>query len=186
MTTQHNLFPTMFAAAVLVLGLPAVHAQNTGCYTAASVQGTWALVTNYNENMARAFGHRTINANGNMTGTFVLDGPPTGSTDDEVLARTTGTQVGVYAINCDGTGTITRTVTASTGITANQVDDLLITQATVQNGQLIATALIDVEEPPSALISGGAFVVRAHTRLPDVGAGCFTLGSLQGSYGVVV
>ena len=50
-----------------------------------------------------------------------------------------------------------------------------------------ATNIEDVQRVPSGLIPGGLFLTRKYTRRPDSQtAGCYTLESLQGSYGVVV
>jgi hypothetical protein len=101
-----------------------------------------------------------------MTGTFTVNEPTAGSNNG---GRTivTGTQVGTYTINCDGTGVITRTVTASNGTIATQMDDLLITGAAVKHGQLLATAMSDAQRVPSAIVAGGIFLTREYTRLPD-------------------
>jgi len=64
-------------------------------------------------------------------------------------ARTivTGTQVGTYTVNCDGTGVITRTLTASNGVTTTQMDDFIIMGAiaTISSftPSLLATGLAD-------------------------------------------
>ena len=180
------LIHTALGIAALAFVIPAAHGQTAGCYTLGSLQGTWAVVTNYDAGIARAIGQRVIDGNGNMQGAFVVNGPASPATGDSVLARTTGTQTGTVAVNCDGTGKITRSVTASNGVVANQVDDFVVTQATVQNGQLVATEMADMGEDPSAIVLGGAFQTRVHTRLPDAAMGCFTQASLQGSFGAVV
>jgi hypothetical protein len=71
-------------------------------------------------------------------------------------------------VNCDGAGQFNRVVTTNNGITAIQVDDFVITGAVVINGQLIATTIIDAQEVPSAIVAGGIFLTRTHSRLPDV------------------
>ena len=71
-------------------------------------------------------------------------------------------------VNCDGTGTITRTLTSSTGVVTTQIDDFLITKAIERDdGKLLATALEDATRVPSALVPGGLFVFRSYTRRPD-------------------
>jgi hypothetical protein len=151
---------------VSFLGASAANAENPSCYTLASLQGSWALVTTYGDNLAKALGERYIDAGGNMTGVFVLNAPVVG---DPNGARTisTGTQAGTYTVNCDGTGVINRTVTSSTGVVATQQDNFIITAAVVKDGQFIATAMTDVEQQPSALVPGGVFVFRNYTSLPD-------------------
>jgi hypothetical protein len=149
-----------------LLGTPEASAANPQCFTVASLQGSWALVTDYGANVARAFGQRVIEANGNFTAVFVQNSPTPGSTTGE-RTISTGTQVGSYSVNCDGIGTVTRVLTSSTGIVTTQIDDVLITAAIVQHGQLIATSIADAVRTPSALVPGGIFVTRIHTRLPD-------------------
>ena len=140
---------------------------DTQCYTAASLKGTYAVVATYGANVALALALRHFDGSGNLTGTFTLNEPTPGSSTG---ARTivTGTNVGTYTVNCDGTGVITRTVTASNGTVAHQMDDFVITKARViEDGQLIATALEDAQRTPSAIVQGGIFLIRSYTRLPD-------------------
>jgi hypothetical protein len=121
---------------------------------------------NYGANVALALALRHFDGNGNLTGTFTLNAPVAGSPTG---ARTviTGTQVGTYTVNCNGTGVITRTVLASNGVTATQLDDFLVTRAVTTDGQFLATALADATRVPSAIVPGGIFVTRSYTRLPD-------------------
>jgi hypothetical protein len=155
--------------ALVLLGFTSVSLANDEdpkCYTLASLEGTYAVLGTYGANVALALGVRHFDGRGNLTGTFVLNEPTPGSTTG---ARTivTGNQVGTYTVNCDGTGVITRTVTTSNGITATQMDDFVITKATIRDGQLIATALQDVQRTPSAIVAGGIFLIRSYTRRPD-------------------
>jgi hypothetical protein len=149
-----------------LLGVPAANAENPQCYTLASIQGSWAIIGTYGANIAKALGQRYVDGSGTMTGVFVLNAPIVG---DPSGARqiSTGTQAGTYTVNCDGTGTINRTATSSLGIVSTTVDNFVITQGVVKNGQLIATAIVDTQQTPSALVPGGVFLVREHTRLPD-------------------
>jgi hypothetical protein len=150
-----------------LLGTSAAKADGDHCYTVASIRGTYAVVATYSANVALAFGVREFDGQGNLKGTFVLNAPVVGSPTG---ARTiiTGTQVGTYAVNCDGTGTITRTLTSSTGVVTTQTDDFVITKATGHwEGQRLATALEDAQRTPSALVPGGLFVFRSYTRRPD-------------------
>jgi hypothetical protein len=148
------------------LGASAANAEEPRCYTAQSVQGFWAVIGTYGANVAKALAEREVEESGNFTGTFVLNAPTPGSTTG---ARTisTGTNVGTYAVNCDGSGTITRIVTSSNGTTASQVDDFVITAGIVRGDRLIATAIADAQRTPSALVPGGIFLTRVHTRLPN-------------------
>jgi hypothetical protein len=149
-------------------GVSAANAQNPTpqtCYTLASLKGFYSVVTTYGGNVAISLGTRYLDGSGNLTGTFVINEPTTGSTSG---ARTLvpGTNVGTYKVNCNGSGQFIRVITAN-GITANLVDDFIITGTIVQSGQLIATTISDAQEAPSAIVPGGIFVTRVHTRLPD-------------------
>jgi len=161
---------SLFVAAELIfmsfLGVSAAKAENPPCYTLGSLQGSWALIANYGANVAISFGERYLDGNGNLSGVFVLNGPTAGSTTGE-RTISTGTQAGTYTVNCDGTGTFNRVLTSSLGVVTTQVDDFIITAAIVKNGQFIATAIADAVRTPSALVPGGIFVTRVHTRLPD-------------------
>jgi hypothetical protein len=133
------------------------------CYTVASLKGTYAIVANYGSYVGVALGLRRFDGKGNQTGTFTINIPTTGSTARTIV---TGTQVGTYTVNCDGTGVGTRTVQAN-GVTITQIDDFVITRATVaDDGHFIATALADAQRE-LAPFAGGLFVTRSFTRLPD-------------------
>jgi len=154
--------------AVLIFMSFAAKAQNAQlpkCYTTASLQGNYAIVAAYGANVATSFGVRNYDGNGNLTGTFVVNEPVAGSATG---ARTivTGTQAGTYTVNCNGTGQFLRVLTTN-GVSTNQVDDFVITAATVIGGQLVATAIADAQQTPSAIVAGGIFVTRTHNRLPD-------------------
>lgn len=154
-------------SALYLLGICVAQAdENTRCYTAASLKGTYGVVATYGANVALALGVRHFDGEGNVTGTFTLNAPVVGSPTG---ARTiiTGTQVGTYAVNCDGTGTITRTLTSSTGVVTTQTDDFIVTKASEQGGYLLATGLEDMTRVPSALVPGGLFIFRSYTRRPD-------------------
>ncbi|MGO9946965.1 MAG: hypothetical protein ACLPWG_08975, partial [Steroidobacteraceae bacterium] len=124
------------------------------CYTVASLKGTYAVLATYGAKVALALAVRHFDGNGNLTGTFTLNEPTPGSTTG---GRTivTGTQVGTYTVNCDGTGVFTRTLTASTGLVTTQTDDFVITKATRRDHHLLATALEDAQRTPSAIVAGG-------------------------------
>ena len=151
-----------------VLGMSAAKAEDgPRCYTLASLHGTYATVATYGANVARALGVRHFDGNGNTSGTFTINEPDLASTTGG-RKIVTGTNVGTYTVNCDGTGVITRTVTSSTGVTTTQTDDFVITQARVQDdGVLLATALEDAVRSPSAIVPGGIFFTRSYTRRPD-------------------
>ena len=55
----------------LLVQIPAAHGHdNNYCYTVASVQGSWAVVTTFGSNFAKALGTRTVEENGAFTGTL--------------------------------------------------------------------------------------------------------------------
>jgi hypothetical protein len=171
MFNKSGLVPALLVSTCF-LGGPAAKAQtNPACpYTLASLRGTYAPIGNYGANVAISIGTRTYDGNGNLAGTAIVNEPTAGSTTG---ARTLvmATQAGTYTVNCNGTGQFLRTVTTNTGITAIQVDDFVITAAirSSQAGQpLLATAIADAQEVPSAIVAGGIFLTRVHTRLPDV------------------
>jgi hypothetical protein len=161
---------TAFAATVLLpLGLLAVggaKADDAHCFTLASLKGTYAIVASYEGDVASAVGVRHIDEEGNLTGTFVLNEPVEGSATG-ARKIVTGTQKGTLTVNCDGTGVVTRTVTASNGVVAHQLDDFVITQAIEKDGRLRVTAMQDIEREASALVPGGVLVTRVWTRVPD-------------------
>jgi hypothetical protein len=147
-----------------LLGVSAAQAkdEDTPCYTVASVQGSWAVIGTFGANVALSLGVRSVDKNGVFAGTAVINAPTLGSPTG---ARTIGTvtQNGSFAVNCDGTGTITRVLNGTT----TQIDDIVITKGIVKDGRRIATAIQDAQRVPSALVPGGIFVIRVHTRLPS-------------------
>jgi hypothetical protein len=166
MSSKRNSFVLAAFLCLSFLGVSAAHAEHPDCFTLASIQGNYALIGTYGANVAAALGERHFDGNGNFTGTFLVNEPTAGSTTG---ARTiiTGTQVGTYTVNCDGTGVITRTLTASNGVVTQQMDDFIITKATKKEHGFLATALVDIQRTPSAIVAGGIFLTRAYTRLPD-------------------
>jgi hypothetical protein len=169
---------SLFVAAVLVFtiffGVSAANAQDPGCqYNLASLQGSYAVIVNYGANVALGLRIESLDGKGNLTSTGVLNQPTPGSTTGE---RTVGTvlSTGTYTVNCDGTGVITRTVTRPDGTKAFAVDDFVITRAIASRSgrdwplpRTIATTIVDAQRTPSVILSGGVFVTRVHTRLPD-------------------
>jgi hypothetical protein len=160
---------SLFVPAVLIftsfLGASAANAQVAKCYTAASLQGNYAVVGTYGANVAIALATRFLDGNGNLTGIGVVNEPTAGSTTGArmiVIAK----QAGTYTVNCNGTGQFNRILT-SNGVSTIQVDDFVITAAIVLGGQLVATTIVDAQQVPSAVVAGGIFLTRTHTRLPD-------------------
>jgi PKD domain len=168
---------------VSLLGMPFANGQSTRCYTLESLQGSYGVANTYGANLALGLQAETLDGRGNLTRTGILNQPTAGSATG---LRTVGlvTSVGTYAVNCDGSGTITRIVTRPDGTTATASDDFLITEAIEKDGRLIAATIEDVQRDPSVILPGGVFLTRIHTLRPS--AGCYTLESLQGSYGVSI
>jgi hypothetical protein len=136
-------------------------------YTLASLQGSYSVVVNYGGNVALGLQAQTLDGNGNLTRTGVLNEPTPGSATGQ---RTVGivSNAGTYTVNCNGTGTITRVVTRPDGSTAPSTDDFIITQAIKFPGRpAIATTIVDATRNPSVILPGGVFVTHVHTRLPD-------------------
>jgi hypothetical protein len=152
-------------------GVSAANAEDHSCrYTLASLQGKYAIVVTYLPTFAAvAIGTRSYDGAGNMTGTFIVNGPTPGSTTG-ARTITPGTQAGTYTINCDGTGVIHRTVTLATGETETFVDDFVITAAVGSwSGVIIATTITDVAENPTTAgaAPAGLYQTRVQTRLPN-------------------
>ena len=167
MCNKRSLFVPAALVSFGLLGTSVAKADgDTHCYTLANLKGTYAVVATYSANVALAIATRHFDGEGNLTGTFTVNAPVVGSTTG---ARTiiTGTQVGTYSVNCNGTGIFTRTLTSSTGVVTTQTDDFIITRAIERDGQLFAMALEDAQRTPSALVPGGLFVFRSYTRRPD-------------------
>lgn len=175
---KESIRHSVFACALLImyglLTVSSAKAADQQCYTLASLQGQYAVITSYGNNVARGLVVRYYDGNGNFSGPFVINQPKPGSSIGE-RSLVFGTQTGTYTVNCDGTGVVSRVVTLSDGTTAQQMDDFIITGATVMPnargpflpGQLIATSLADAGRDPSPIVSGGLFVTHTYTRLPD-------------------
>jgi hypothetical protein len=162
--------------AFVLLSLISAHAwaddDASECFTLESLEGSYAVVGHYGANVAISLGTRLFDGDGGVTGTSIVNEPTAGSTTG---GRTiiTAMQVGTYTVNCDGTGVITRTLTASNGVVTTQTDDFVITSGSRERSHrreghenLIATALVDAQRVPSAIVAGGIFLTRTYTRLP--------------------
>jgi hypothetical protein len=149
------------------LGVSSARAENPGCYTLASLQGSYAIIGSYTGAIALAMGMEYFDGIGNFTRSATVNQPLTGSTTGERTITSTSS-VGTYAINCDGTGTYTRTVTnATTGVVSSTTSNFVITGAAVKGGKFVATTWMDAQQVPSTIVLGGVFVYYVHTRLPD-------------------
>ena len=169
-TTRRLCIPVAILLASF-LGVSAANADDSACrYTLASLQGKYAIVVTYLPTFAAvAIGTRSYDGAGNMTGTFIVNGPTAGSTTG-ARTITKGTQVGTYTVNCDGTGVITRTVTLATGQVETFVDDFVTTAAVpTWSGAMIATTITDVAENPTTAgaAPAGLYQTRVQTRLPN-------------------
>lgn len=145
-------------------GLSAAAQERQTCFTLASLRGSYSVVGTYGANIAIALAKRYVDGDGNLTGTFVVNEPTSGSTTG---ARTlvTGTQAGTVSVNCDGTGVVTRVLTVA-GVQTEQFDDFVITEAKMKDGELIATTIVDAQRASSAIVTGGVFLRRTWTRVP--------------------
>ena len=165
MLTRKSKFFVPALALMLFSGAALATAQKSQpCFTLASLKGSFAVVGTYGSNDAIAFGKRTVDGEGNFTGTFLVNKPTAGSTTGD-RTIVTGTQAGTIAVNCDGTGVITRILTVS-GVQTTQTDDFVITGARVDDGELIATTIADAQRTPSTIVAGGIFLKRTWTRVP--------------------
>lgn len=162
-----TLAAAALAPIVLVGHYSATAQDSSHCFDLASLQGDYAILGTYGANVALALGKRYLDGKGNLTATFIVNKPTPGSTTGE-RTLVSGTQVGTYIVNCDGTGVVTRTLFVGTTQT-QQVDDFVITEAIVKNGHKIATVIADAQRTPSAIVAGGIFLTRIYTRLPDAG-----------------
>ena len=120
------------------------NAQNIGCYTQESLQGSYAVAVTYGANVALGLQAESLDGKGNLTRTGINNQPTAGSTTGQrTIAIVTST--GTYTVNCNGTGTITRMVTRADGSKAFASDDLIITEAIEKEGRLIATTIADAQ-----------------------------------------
>ena len=167
--TKRGLYIPAALLLASFLGASAANAQSSCPYTLASLQGKYAIVVSYLPTYAAiSIGTRSYDGAGNITGTFIVNGPTAGSTTG-ARTITKGTQAGTYTVNCDGTGVITRTTTLATGQTNTFVDDFVTTAATATpSGVMIATTIVDVAENPNTggAAPAGLYQTRLQTRLP--------------------
>jgi hypothetical protein len=162
-----NLVLKVTLVSCALLGTSVANAQDhTQCYNLASIKGSYGTVGTYGANLALAVAVRYYDGKGNFTATFTVNEPdPTSTTGGRKIV--TGTNVGTYTVNCDGTGQTHKTTTTSTGTSAESVEDFVITTAKVKDGQLIATSIEDAQETPSSIVPGGVFLIHHLTRRPD-------------------
>jgi len=167
MLNMKGVFVPALLAITGLLGMPQANAdEDKDYFTVHSLKGTYAIYATYQGEIAIALGVRQFDGEGNFTGTFILNEPVAGSTTG-ARAIVTGTQKGTYTINCNGSGVITRVLTASNGTTATQEDDFIVTGSAERGDHLLATALRDVQRTASLLVPGGLLVTRSYTRVSD-------------------
>lgn len=112
--------------------------------------------------MARALGTQTLDGHGNVKGSAIVNQP--GPNGTRVIVSITF--AGTYAVNSDGTGTISLTINLPNGATANATEDFVVTKSEVRGGIPIATEIVDAQEQPSTVIPGGVFVTHTYTLRP--------------------
>ena len=153
---------------VVILSMSSINAQAQTCpFSLASLQGYYAVVITYGANVGMGLQSEHLDGKGNLTRTGIINQPVVGSTTG-ARSVTPVTSVGTYTVNCDGTGTITRTVTRADGTTADTSDDFIITKSEFLHGwPWTAISITDVQRDPSVIVPGGIFTTRVHTRLPD-------------------
>lgn len=161
-----NLVVTAALCLALFGGAVANAQDQPQCYTLASLHGSYAIIGDYGAHLAIALVRAHLDGNGKFTSTFVVNEPTPGSTTGE-RTLVTGTVVGTYTVNCDGTGVVTRFVKTPTGVMGTADSDFVITRAVQGDGLLIATELVDAQRTPSLIVPGGTFLTRTYTRLPD-------------------
>ncbi len=125
MFRNKTLFVPATALLCSFIGAATASAQSSTCYAKESIEGSWAIITTYGSNVAMAIAQGT-HTDGRLNRTFTFNSATPGSTTGERTVST-GTNVGTYEVNCDGTGVFTRVATSSTGVVSNQMDDFLIT-----------------------------------------------------------
>ncbi len=144
-----------------VLASPTVFAQETP-YTVASLEGDYGFVGTYEGDVARLVGTAHFDGKGNLT---------SGGARVVILGGTVTpvTYTGVYAVNADGTGTISITVFGVATPPPVVTEDFVITKARFINGVKIATEVQDAQEQPIVVVTGGGgvFVTHVYTRRPD-------------------
>lgn len=133
------------------------------CFNLQSLQGSYGVFDLAGGHVAAGLEAESFDGKGNLTRSGIANQPiagsPTGLRTVSNIAS-----AGTYTVNCDGSGKFTRTVTRADGTKAPATDDFVITEATVQEGQLIATAITDSQREPSVIVPGGVFVTRFHTQ----------------------
>jgi hypothetical protein len=132
-------------------------------YSVASLRGDYGVVATYGANLARALGTQTVDGLGNLKGSAIVNQPGANGARTIVSITFTGT----YTVNSDGTGAMYLTINLPNGKTANATEDFVITKAEIKHGTPIATEIVDAQEQPSTVITGGVFVTHTYTLRPE-------------------
>ena len=165
MTNRKNWIVVAVTVASILTAVSARAQDAPPCFDVTSLQGNYTVIGTYGANVATALSKRYMDGKGNLTGTFIVNEPLAGSTTGQ-RNIVSGTQMGTYTVNCDGTGVVTRILTVGTTQT-QQFDDFVITGAVFEHGHLIATSVADAQRTPSAIVTGGIFLTRVWTRIPS-------------------
>src|SRR5438105_14089552 len=96
-----------------LLGVSAAQADDTHCYTVASLKGTYGVVATYGANAALVLAIRHFDGQGNLTRTFTLNAPDLTSTTGARKISTV-TQVWTSIVHSDDTGPEPRTLRSAT------------------------------------------------------------------------
>lgn len=131
-------------------------------YTLASINGEFALVGTYGSNVGRQLGIVQIH-DGQVSG-YANANIPGASATERVVVHFSFT--GTAAINDDGTGLISVSVTLPNGSIAEFHLDILITKTIELHRRKIAIEMQDMQREVSQ-IATGEFVVHTLTRRPD-------------------
>ena len=151
-------------------------------YSLASLDGSYAFVGTYADNVAANLGVIAFDGLGSAKGSVLVNQPRVDGSRIIVNVTVAGT----YSVNPNGTGTIQFMVTFADGHTSDVTEDFVVTKAEKRGRMSLATSIFEAQEQPSVVISGKVFVVHTLTKLPDASARQdYSLASLSGDYGVV-
>jgi hypothetical protein len=128
-------------------------------YTLATICGNYSAIATYGANIARALGTETMDGQGNLTGSAIVNQPGPNNTRTITSIGLAGT----YTVNSDGTGKMVLTVTLQDGSSASVTEDFLITKVKVVDGVRIASEIQDAQEVPSAVIEDSSLVIHSYS-----------------------
>jgi hypothetical protein len=128
-------------------------------YTLATICGNYSAIATYGANIARALGTETMDGQGNLTGSALVNQPGPNNT----RAITSIGLAGTYVVNPDGTGKMVLKVTLEGGGSASVTEDFVITKVKVVDGMRIASEIQDAQEVPSAVIEDSSLVIHSYS-----------------------